>query len=162
MWIIGRFTVCVWEGGGRGGGKRSCGKVMFPQAYVKNSVRGRGVSRPRPRGCVSQHALRQTPPQADGYCCRRYASYWNAFLLTAKFTYVKKLNLIESIKSCLTSILRSKETNVRLELVVVLKTTTYTRVWFVPSTRSCRNAYELKFQDVTKTVAASWVEPAYW
>ena len=21
-----------------------------------------------------------TPPPADGYCCRRYASYWNAFL----------------------------------------------------------------------------------
>ena len=32
--------------------------------------------------CVSQHALRQTPPpQADGYCRRRYTSYWNAFLL---------------------------------------------------------------------------------
>ena len=40
----------------------------------------RGVQ-PRPRGmCVSQHALRQTPPRADGYCCGRYASYWNAFL----------------------------------------------------------------------------------
>ena len=34
-----------------------------------------------PRG--SQHALRQTPPPADGYCCRWYASYWNAFLLPA-------------------------------------------------------------------------------
>ena len=31
-------------------------------------------------GCVSQHALRQIPP-ADGYCCGRYASYWNVFLL---------------------------------------------------------------------------------
>ena len=49
----------------------------------------RGVSRPRPKGspdpglggCVSQHALRQTPPPpADGYCGGRYASYWNAFL----------------------------------------------------------------------------------
>ena len=45
-----------------------------------------GVSRPTPGGSpgphsgVSQHALRQTPP-ADGYCCRRYASFWNAFLL---------------------------------------------------------------------------------
>ena len=57
-----------------------------------------GVSRPRPRGslggcpdphlggcpgpglgCVSQQTLRQTPPSADGYCCGRYASYWNAF-----------------------------------------------------------------------------------
>ena len=40
-----------------------------------------GVSRPRPRGGVSQHVLRQTPPSADSYCCGRYASYWNAFLL---------------------------------------------------------------------------------
>ena len=31
-------------------------------------------------GGVSQHALRQTPHPHDGYCCRRYASYWNAFL----------------------------------------------------------------------------------
>ena len=30
-------------------------------------------------GLVSQHALRQTPPGRDGYCCGRYASYWNAF-----------------------------------------------------------------------------------
>ena len=46
---------------------------------------------------VSQHALQQggglllggacsrgvwrPPPKADGYCCGRYASYWNAFLL---------------------------------------------------------------------------------
>ena len=27
-----------------------------------------------------------TPPGADGYCCGRYASYWNAFL----FAYVNK------------------------------------------------------------------------
>ena len=36
------------------------------------------VSRPTPRGGVSQHALRQTP--SDGYCHGQYASYWNAFL----------------------------------------------------------------------------------
>ena len=24
----------------------------------------------------------ETPPKADGYCCGRYASYWNAFLFT--------------------------------------------------------------------------------
>ena len=35
-----------------------------------------GGSRSRPGG-VSQQALRQTPPpQADGYCCGRYTSYW--------------------------------------------------------------------------------------
>ena len=26
------------------------------------------------------HPLKADPPPADGYCCRRYASYWNAFL----------------------------------------------------------------------------------
>ena len=34
------------------------------------------------RGRVSQHALRQTPSPVDGYCCGRYASYWNAFLFS--------------------------------------------------------------------------------
>ena len=51
---------------------------------------GRGVSRPRPGGsrprpvgggrfipaCIEA----DTPPPADGHCCGRYASYWNAFL----------------------------------------------------------------------------------
>ena len=31
-------------------------------------------------GLVSQHALRQTPPWRDSYCCRHCASHWNAFL----------------------------------------------------------------------------------
>ena len=33
-----------------------------------------------PGGLLSQHALRQTHPGRDYYCCGRYASYWNAFL----------------------------------------------------------------------------------
>ena len=57
---------------------------------------------------VSQHALQQvsrggggcllwevpascggveTPQKADGYCCRRYVSYWKAFLLLILFNY---------------------------------------------------------------------------
>ena len=44
----------------------SCGKVMFSQACVKNSVQG-GVSQhvlgQTSSGQVSQHALGQTPPQ---------------------------------------------------------------------------------------------------
>ena len=32
------------------------------------------------RGCAPRGYLVETPPQ-DGYCCRQYASYWNAFLL---------------------------------------------------------------------------------
>ena len=29
----------------------------------------------------------ETPQKADGYCCRRYVSYWNAFLLLILFNY---------------------------------------------------------------------------
>ena len=80
--------------------QRSWGKVIFSEACVKNSVHRGGGRSPGPHpggrlrglagvglqahnpGGVSQHALRQTtPPPADGYCCGRYASYWNAFLL---------------------------------------------------------------------------------
>ena len=57
----------------------------------RTTAGGGGVSRPTPgglqahtqgEGCVSKHALRQTPSThtAGGYCCGRYASYWNAFL----------------------------------------------------------------------------------
>ena len=49
------------------------------QAYTQGGVQAHTEG-----GGVSQHALRQTPP-ADGYCCRRYASYWNAFLLSIRF-----------------------------------------------------------------------------
>ena len=34
----------------------------------------------------SRHPPGPDTPRADGYCCRRYASYWNAFLLNHKFT----------------------------------------------------------------------------
>ena len=37
-------------------------------------------------GVVPQHALRQRPPGRDGYCCGRYASYWNAFLFDGSST----------------------------------------------------------------------------
>ena len=40
-----------------------------------------GVSRPTPRGCIPA-CTEAAPPPADGYCCGRYASYWNAFLLS--------------------------------------------------------------------------------
>ena len=58
-----------------------------------------GVSRPTPRGspgphlgvCVSQHALKQTPPM-DGYCHGQYASYWNAFLFCCCFLFEAVVN----------------------------------------------------------------------
>ena len=70
------------------------GKVIFSQACVKNSVHGGGCypSMPcsrSPGGCL---LLGGSAPGGvvvggdpstplDGYCCGRYASYWNAFLL---------------------------------------------------------------------------------
>ena len=35
------------------------------------------------------------PPQADGYCCGRYASYWNAFLSYQKYLVFKSISKIE-------------------------------------------------------------------
>ena len=60
-----------------------------PRGEVEGSgLKGGGSPGPHPGGLqahtwgwVSQHALRQTPLQADGYCCGQYASCWNAFLL---------------------------------------------------------------------------------
>ena len=37
-----------------------------------------GVSRPTPRWCIQ--ACTEADPPTDGFCCRRCASYWNAFL----------------------------------------------------------------------------------
>ena len=56
-----------------------------PKGRLGDLAGGGVVSRPRPGGSpgtggVSQHALRQKPPPADGYCCGRYVSYSNAFL----------------------------------------------------------------------------------
>ena len=68
------------EGSDRGGVSRPT-----PRGVSRSTLRG-GSPSPHPGGFpsphlgISQHALRQTPP-ADSYCCRWYASYWNAFLL---------------------------------------------------------------------------------
>ena len=58
------------------------GKVIFSQACVKNSVH-MGVPAPGgllPGGACLGGCLVETPQ--DGYCCGRYASYWNAFLFS--------------------------------------------------------------------------------
>ena len=44
-----------------------------PQAHTQ------GVSRPHPGEGIK--ACTEADPPTDGYCCGRYASYWNAFLL---------------------------------------------------------------------------------
>ena len=79
-----------------------------PGPHPGGKLRGlaRGVSRPTPGGgspgphlgrCVSQHALRQTPPPMDGYYHRRYASYWNAFLLLKLFVHLNENCIIYNI-----------------------------------------------------------------
>ena len=82
---------------------------MFSQLCVKNSVQGGGVhlSWPGRHPWLGRHPpwpVRHPPgqadtPPADSYCSRRYASYWNAFLLftyfyaTMMFQYAKLLCL---------------------------------------------------------------------
>ena len=94
--------------------KRSCGKVMFLRVSMilfTIQVCSRGVPGPGgclvpggsawswggclvlggsapggtwSRGCLLQGGAWWRPP--DGYCCGRYTSYWNAFLLCHIFT----------------------------------------------------------------------------
>ena len=56
---------------------------------------GWGCPGPGPGG-VSQHALRQTPPSADGYSCGQYTSYWNAFLFLCKMGWGRSRNQVPS------------------------------------------------------------------
>ena len=73
----------------------SCGKVMFSQTCVKNSVHeegGGGLSASGSGGCTPPG---QTPPHPqDGHCSRRYASYWNAFLLVVRLLKQRATYLI--------------------------------------------------------------------
>ena len=57
--------------------QRSWGKVIFSQASVILSTGGGSWS----RGGAWSLGGAWRRPLRDGYCCRRYASYWNAFLL---------------------------------------------------------------------------------
>ena len=70
-----------------------------PKGEVEGDLAGEGVSRPTPKGEVEEDLARgglqahtwgvsapggvETP--RDGYCCGRYASYWNAFLYNIVF-----------------------------------------------------------------------------
>ena len=88
----------------------SCGKVMFSQACVKNSVHRGGINPPRltpPRHTHNPHPTMGRPPSQthtplgrhlpwadsplDGHCSRRYTSYWNAFLLQNSFHFDNNL-----------------------------------------------------------------------
>ena len=80
-----------WGGSGQGG---------FPGPHPRGKLRGiwpRGVSRPTPRGVYpSMHWGR---PPLNGYCCGRYASYWNAFLCY-KIMWKKAIDQISHCDTC--------------------------------------------------------------
>ena len=76
--------------------KRSLGQgnIIFSEVCVKNSVHGGGMSDPGgawswgdawPVGAAWSWGGVETPSR-DGYCCGRYASYWNAYLLKINLT----------------------------------------------------------------------------
>ena len=61
------------------------------------------VSRDRPRGCITACTEADTCPPSDSYCYGRYASYWNAFLFTWRFTpymesVLKQRTILASLK----------------------------------------------------------------
>ena len=64
------------------GGVWSGGYLLFGGGCLLQGDLVRGV--PSPGGCLlpggsgPRECLVETPP--DGYCCGRYASYWNVFL----------------------------------------------------------------------------------
>ena len=68
----------IWPGGSPGPHPRGKLRGIWPGGCLQAHTQR--VSRPTPGGGLSQHALRQTPP--NGCCCGWYASYWNAFLLS--------------------------------------------------------------------------------
>ena len=103
---------CSWRGSGPGGG-------LVLGGTWSGGVSGRGIPAPRgvpgggPGGSVVQGCLlwgwgsgpggwgsgprgipaytKADPPLRDWYCCGRYASYWNAFLL--------QLSILVAVKS---------------------------------------------------------------
>ena len=81
--------------------KRSCGKVMFSQVCVKNSVHGgwRGVQPPRQTSPSKTPPPKQTPP-SYGHCSGRYASYFNAFLFKLILLQTLAEILYEAASDC--------------------------------------------------------------
>ena len=86
------FTdVCVH----RGGGIPACLCRWYPSMPCNRSPGGSGPGGVPARGVVCSQGIcswgETPPPKADGYCCGRYASYWNAFLLLIVILCVDRL-----------------------------------------------------------------------
>ena len=126
-----------------------------------------GVSRPTPRGevdgsgrggCLQAHTWgslqAHTPggcvpacteadtPQADGYCCGRYASYWNAFLFTiGSFTLTKSDRLMWTLRS---------ESDIFLWSLSLLNVIIYGPIWkrcrFRPNIKEPWKRYHFHFR----------------
>ena len=99
--------------------QRSWGKVIFSQASVilltgrNASSRGcfllggcflggcflGGVPPPRGELPPGGASSRRGGPGGDGYCCGRYASYWNAFLLNCLLTVIDRVRLNRNAKN---------------------------------------------------------------
>ena len=70
----------------RGGGVGGLGRgVSRPTPRGVSRPTPGGVSWPRPGGVWISTCCDPPPHSAHGYCCRRYASYWNAFLFNRVF-----------------------------------------------------------------------------
>ena len=76
----------VWSGHGRGCGIPAC-LAGFQAHSQEGSLWGSegGSTGPHPRGELRGIWPRGVETPRDGYCCGRYASYWNAFLFCEFF-----------------------------------------------------------------------------
>ena len=89
--MFSQACVCPWGGGVPGPGV--C--LLLRGCLVRGvSALGGGVCS---GGCLLcwvgiPACTEADPPQRDGYCCGRYASYWNAFLFLSP-VYIKRLRL---------------------------------------------------------------------
>ena len=76
------------EGSGRGGLQAHTRGGLQVQNWggLQAHTQGWGVSRHTSGGYPSMHCGRHHP---NGYCCGRYASYWNAFLLYVTYRFIR-------------------------------------------------------------------------
>ena len=71
--------------------QRSCGKVMFSQAFVILSTEGGGVH-PRADTPLARHPhLRRHPPPSDGHYIGRYASLLECILVLQGFHFLRTM-----------------------------------------------------------------------
>ena len=113
--------LCSWEGGACSQGRwpsvmaLSCGLLLCPSVMafwfggllIEGGLlvwpSGGGGRWPSHQKATTQECLVETPLPPDGYCCGRYASYWNAFLFKQNFKTAKRTNQHSASSSSSTS-----------------------------------------------------------